>query len=339
MEQKTIGKRIMTLRKSRGMTQDQLAEKLGVTAQAVSKWENDVSCPDISLLPKLAEVFQVTTDSLLGMPEETELVERPVKASHSHEPFDPEADDDNDGFTFQWNVSSKGLPWFAVAVLLFAVAMLLNRTILSVLGHASVWELMWPSAVLSFGLCALWEKINLWSIGLTGLGAYFLLSNMGILFWSFQPRWNIILLLLLICWAVSMLLDHFRQKGTRHGKGKSAYEYSSKGGKISLEGSFGSKTFPVQEEVFRGGKADLSFGDYTLDLRNCGQVDPDCVLTTDVSFGSLHVLLPKNWKVQETSDRSFSSVTFQGTPSPDADQVLHMESDVSFGSLEISWEV
>ena len=63
MEQ-TIGKRIARLRKSRGMTQDQLAERVGVSAQAVSKWENDVSCPDISLLPKLAEIFQVTTDSL-----------------------------------------------------------------------------------------------------------------------------------------------------------------------------------------------------------------------------------------------------------------------------------
>ena len=55
MEQ-TIGKRIMTLRKSRGMTQDQLAEQVGVTAQAVSKWENDISCPDINLLPRLAEI-------------------------------------------------------------------------------------------------------------------------------------------------------------------------------------------------------------------------------------------------------------------------------------------
>ena len=53
MEQ-TLGKRIMENRKRLGMTQDQLAEKLGITAQAVSKWENDLSCPDISMLPNLS---------------------------------------------------------------------------------------------------------------------------------------------------------------------------------------------------------------------------------------------------------------------------------------------
>lgn len=47
----TLGKRIGQLRRARGMKQDELAEKLGVTPQAVSKWENDVSSPDISLLP------------------------------------------------------------------------------------------------------------------------------------------------------------------------------------------------------------------------------------------------------------------------------------------------
>ena len=41
----TLGKRIMALRKAAGMTQEQVAERLGVSPQAVSKWENDVSCP------------------------------------------------------------------------------------------------------------------------------------------------------------------------------------------------------------------------------------------------------------------------------------------------------
>lgn len=50
----TLGKRIMQLRKASGMTQEQLAEKLGVSPQAVSKWENDVSCPDISTIPLLS---------------------------------------------------------------------------------------------------------------------------------------------------------------------------------------------------------------------------------------------------------------------------------------------
>ena len=61
----TLGARIVKYRKEKGMTQETLAEKLGVSSQAVSKWENDVSCPDISLLPQLSRVLGVTTDELL----------------------------------------------------------------------------------------------------------------------------------------------------------------------------------------------------------------------------------------------------------------------------------
>ena len=61
----TIGSRIAAKRKARGMTQEELANTLGVSSQAVSKWENDVSCPDISLLPQLAKALGCTTDALL----------------------------------------------------------------------------------------------------------------------------------------------------------------------------------------------------------------------------------------------------------------------------------
>lgn len=61
----TIGRKISDLRKEKGLTQEELAERLGVSAQAVSKWENDNSCPDIMLLPKIAQLFGVTIDSLL----------------------------------------------------------------------------------------------------------------------------------------------------------------------------------------------------------------------------------------------------------------------------------
>ena len=75
----TIGTRIAGRRKELKMTQEDLAVKLGVSAQAVSKWENDASCPDISLLPQLVKVLDITTDELLTgktskvqvLPEET----------------------------------------------------------------------------------------------------------------------------------------------------------------------------------------------------------------------------------------------------------------------------
>jgi len=61
----TLGSRITEYRKSKGVTQDQLAEHMGVSSQAVSKWENDLSCPDITLLPRLADYFGITIDELL----------------------------------------------------------------------------------------------------------------------------------------------------------------------------------------------------------------------------------------------------------------------------------
>ena len=61
----TIGKRIAHLRKEKGLTQEELAGHMGVSPQAVSKWENDQTCPDISTLPKLAKLLGVSVDELL----------------------------------------------------------------------------------------------------------------------------------------------------------------------------------------------------------------------------------------------------------------------------------
>lgn len=62
----TIGNRISRSRKAKGLTQEELANQLGVSSQAVSKWENDASCPDISLLSQLSKVLGITTDELLA---------------------------------------------------------------------------------------------------------------------------------------------------------------------------------------------------------------------------------------------------------------------------------
>lgn len=61
----TLGERIAEGRKRCGYTQETFAELLDVTPQAVSKWENDVSCPDIQLLPKIAQILGVSVDELL----------------------------------------------------------------------------------------------------------------------------------------------------------------------------------------------------------------------------------------------------------------------------------
>ena len=62
---KTLGAMIAELRKQHGMTQLELAEKMGVTDKAVSKWERDLSCPDINSIPKLAEILGVSVEELM----------------------------------------------------------------------------------------------------------------------------------------------------------------------------------------------------------------------------------------------------------------------------------
>ena len=81
----TIGKRIAHLRKEKGMTQEELAQHMGISPQAVSKWENDQTCPDISALPKLARLFDVTVDELLSGKQEL----APVRVLPPEERKDP----------------------------------------------------------------------------------------------------------------------------------------------------------------------------------------------------------------------------------------------------------
>lgn len=59
---------IVAARKKLGLTQSQLAKMLGVSAQAVSKWERGISCPDISLLDEIAKALQISLSALLGIP-------------------------------------------------------------------------------------------------------------------------------------------------------------------------------------------------------------------------------------------------------------------------------
>ena len=64
--EKSLGKVIAELRKENNMTQMDLAEKMCVTDKAVSKWERDISCPDIKTINKLAEIFNVDINILLN---------------------------------------------------------------------------------------------------------------------------------------------------------------------------------------------------------------------------------------------------------------------------------
>lgn len=65
----SLGDNIRRLRRARDLTQEQLADRLGVTYQSVSRWENSTAYPDIELLPAIGDIFSVSVDELLGVPE------------------------------------------------------------------------------------------------------------------------------------------------------------------------------------------------------------------------------------------------------------------------------
>lgn len=65
MTKQTMGSKISVLRKEGGMTQAELAEKMNVTDKAVSKWERNLSCPEVNSLPRLAEIFGISVDELM----------------------------------------------------------------------------------------------------------------------------------------------------------------------------------------------------------------------------------------------------------------------------------
>lgn len=75
---KTLGTMIAELRKQQGMTQLELAEKMGVTDKAVSKWERDLSCPDIHSIPNLAQILGVSVEDLMQTKKEAQPSESKV---------------------------------------------------------------------------------------------------------------------------------------------------------------------------------------------------------------------------------------------------------------------
>ena len=80
----SVGRNIAQLRLSQGMTQERLAQRMGGTPQAVSKWENDLNYPDIAALPGLAALLGTSVDALLTVPDDGAQADGPAQASASN---------------------------------------------------------------------------------------------------------------------------------------------------------------------------------------------------------------------------------------------------------------
>ena len=327
MEQ-TLGKRIMQHRKNMGLTQDQLAEKLGVTAQAVSKWENDLSCPDINMLPRLAELFGTTTDALLGR-----------ETVYEAEVVSKKEEEEKDGrWEFHWDAGRRGALTTAVFVLLVGGLLFASRYF----GwDAGFWSIAWPSAFLVYGFSALVRHFCVTNVAFTLLGGWFLIDNLGVFDLSLDK--NLIFPALILILGLSLLIDALRKpKGRRfhiHKKGdvshKTKSHFNQEGDSFEANLSFGEAVHRVTLPQLAEGEVSVSFGEMTLDLTDCGQFLNGCTIDASVSFGELRLLVPRSCRVECDNSTSFGDISTHGHPDSDAGSVLRLEGGVSFGELEV----
>lgn len=330
--EETLGKRIVRNRKRLGLTQDALAEKLGVTAQAVSKWENDQSCPDITTLPRLAEIFGITTDALLGLEapaKVAEVVTEEVPGLH--------IDKNDNHWEFKWDGGRKSHLATAFWVIAAAV-MLLAANYLS--QDVGLWTALWTTGLTVFGIFGLWPKFSFFRLGCALVGGYFILDELYPR--AFVLEKSYILPIFLLLFGLSLLFEAFHKKKepvfrvTSHGKDKQVNDYQVDGDSFDCDIAFGIHRQLVELPLLRSGNADVAFGELTLDLRGCEAFTEDCRLHLDCSFGNLTVLLPASLRAVPSSDTCAGKVRFSGQPKPDA-QSIHLNCDASFGEIHIQY--
>ena len=322
----TMGKKIRALREKEGLTQEQLAEKLGVSPQAVSKWENDQSCPDISILPELAKILGVSTDELLGKEETCEECECEVMDAD---------DDDDDDKSFRITID-KGKIVFPIAVLVFGIELIINYVCKL---NISWWTLLWTDALTAFGLSMLLSHVSAFSVGVTAIGLYFILHSFGVI--TFVPQWPIIVAALIVIWGLSMLIDtltgHRRhaKKKSKYARSKETYSGSAENGYLRFSCSFTSKKAMGYTNIIKGGEITLSFGELSLDLTRCEKVAEGATLRVTASFGEITLYMPKTIAVVMDRNAAFGDVKIEGSPDPDAKYHLALNCTASFGEIRV----
>lgn len=330
----TLGKRILYYRKRMGMTQDQLAERMGVTAQVVSKWEHDLSCPDVTALPRLAEIFGITTDELLGITgAQPQLPERREERTQQQE---------KEPWHWEFHMEKEGI--FFGLFLVLAGGIYLAATLLKL--TVGFWQILWPTALLLLGVKSCADRFNAFGVGAVLAGGYFLLEHLGLI--PSILSWPLALGVLLILWGLSVVFDQFGHRRYRTASGeRKAYtekdrhptrDFHTDDGYIQADFAFCSDRVTVQDSPFRGGDVDIAFGTLVLDLRSCTGAAEGCCLKVDVSFGSMVLLLPKSLRlVTHDMDRTGSSMDITGEPNPDAQPVV-LRGDCAFSSLKIQYD-
>ncbi len=333
--EETLGKRIVSNRKRIHLTQDQLAERLGVTAQAVSKWENDQSCPDINMLPKLAQIFGISTDELLDHKVPQPVHEAEVVTEAENEDIHIQ----KGNWEFNWASGRLEGITFACLVLLVGILTFLSRYLNWGVGF---WSILWPSALLMYGLKDTLQKFKFFSLACTLFGGYFLANNLNLIHFSLDS--SLIFPLIIILFGVSLLVDALRKPKKpifrmyyTDSRDRATSYFQQNGESFDCSQSFGEKAEVVDLPLLSSGKASVSFGKLTVDLTQCQQIASECHIDLCCSFGELRLLVPRTCKVVDHCAASFGCVEYTGYPEDDATSVIHVNGKCSFGQITISY--
>lgn len=344
--EETLGKRIVANRRRLGLTQDALAEQLGVTAQAVSKWENDQSCPDISMVPKLAEIFGITTDELLG------VATKEVPSVDIIAESNPEASDKPKGlrlegrdnlFEFQWDAGRKSSVGTAIWLLLTGAVMFCSN----IWGwEADLFSVLWSSGLMLFGLFGLYPRFSVLRLGCALFGGYFLYTEIA----PHTLNKEYLLPVFLLLFGLSLLVDGLRKpkKGNfrMEHNGQALIPFSQNPGspknhciydgeQFECAACFGEGSHIIQLPRLSGGYVECSFGELNVDLSGCGEIADGCCLELSCSFGELELLVPRQYRVEAASSCSFGSVNEKGSPEPGSRLTIYVNCKVSFGDITI----
>ncbi len=331
---RTIGKRIVENRKRLGLTQEALAEQLGVTAQAVSKWENDQSCPDISILIRLCDIFGITTDELLGK----------EKVHEAEVITETKINEDKGKWEVRWESGRKSSIFFALGVLVFG-GLLLTSKILS--WDVSWWDILWPTFLLMAGLNAVIPKFSFFGLGCTIFGGYFLVSNLGI--WQLSFSGDLIFPVIVLIFGLSLLADAFKKpreprfrivkngKTVENAPESTVNNCTTGTTTFDCEVTFGNVNHEISLSTLSHGEISCSFGNLKVDLTDCLGVSDDCTVEADCNFGHLTILVPKRFRVEANADTTFANLKILGQPDDVPMGVIHLDADISFGNIEVHY--
>ena len=335
----TLGKRIATARKRLGLTQDQLAEKLGITAQAVSKWENDLSCPDISMLPKLADIFEISIDELLGREPQVPVCETEVVTGTEKQDSGFTYDSDSGKMDFHWEGAKLERSGLAVWVILTG---LLYLAVQFLPFEVSFWNILWPTSLLVLGFYGLYPKFSVFRLGCGLFGAYTLLCKFHLLRVSFDN--GMLIAVAVVLFGLGLLADSLKKNkrrkfGPSHSgvHGKLVNDYTVTQDSFTYDASFGDCVQYVELETLRSGSVSTNFGDYTVDLTGIRRVESSCQLHADCSFGALTLLIPRRYTVTPDSSTSFASFEIEGQPDGVSQGTIRLLADVSFGEIRVKY--